>query len=53
MKISINTEWLSNNLRKKTLILIDSSWYLPSENRDVYGEYLNEHIPGSLFIKSL
>ena len=50
MKISINTEWLSNNLRKKNLILIDSSWYLPSENRDVYGEYLNEHIPGSLFI---
>ena len=50
MKISINTEWLNNNLGKKNLILIDSSWYLPSEKRNAYEEYLYEHIPGALFI---
>ena len=50
MKISIKTEWLNNNLGKNNLVLIDSSWYLPTQKRNVYEEYVNEHIPGSLFI---
>ena len=50
MKVLIETNWLKNNLYKDNITIIDSSWYLPNENRNCYKEYLDNHIPGSFFI---
>ena len=50
MKILIETNWLYNNLYNDNITIIDSSWYLPNENRNCYKEYLDNHIPGSFFI---
>ncbi len=43
----VSTEWLEKNL--ENVRLIDSSWHLPTTNRDPYKEYLREHIPGAIF----
>jgi len=50
MKVSVSTKWLNENLNNKDLIIIDFSWYLPSEKRDCYKEFLNGHIPGSIYL---
>ena len=50
MKVTVSTKWLSENLENKELIIIDFSWYLPSENRDCYKEFQKGHIPGSVYI---
>lgn len=33
----------------KNLRVLDSSWHMPATNRNPYAEYLEGHIPGSLF----
>ena len=43
----VETEWLKNNLKNK--IIIDASWYLPTQKRNPYQEYCSNHIPGALF----
>jgi thiosulfate/3-mercaptopyruvate sulfurtransferase len=39
----INKKWQNN------IIILDASWYLPTQNRDAYKEYVNKHIPKALF----
>jgi thiosulfate/3-mercaptopyruvate sulfurtransferase len=45
----VSTEWLETHLAAPDLVVLDASWYLPTEARDPYREYLSEHIPGALF----
>ena len=43
----VSTEWLFEN--KDKVKIIDSSWHLPSENRNSLKEYSSEHIPNAMY----
>ncbi|MBR72075.1 MAG: 3-mercaptopyruvate sulfurtransferase [Rhodospirillaceae bacterium] len=45
----IDTAWLSNNIENPKLKILDASWYLPTDMRNPYAEYIDNHIPGSQF----
>ena len=45
----VSTEWLADRLGKSNLLPIDGSWYLPTENRNSYKEFLEKHIPSAVF----
>lgn len=49
MKVTVSTDWLSQNLAQKNLVVIDASWYLPNMNRDARTEYETSHIKGAQF----
>jgi thiosulfate/3-mercaptopyruvate sulfurtransferase len=40
--------WLAPRLRTPDLVILDCSWYLPSDGRDAEAEYRAAHIPGAL-----
>jgi thiosulfate/3-mercaptopyruvate sulfurtransferase len=40
-------EWLADNLGK--VVVVDASYYLPTQKRDPKEEYIAAHIPGALF----
>lgn len=44
-----STEWLAGELGKPNVVVIDGSFYLPTQKRDAKAEYLAEHIPGAVF----
>ena len=44
----VSTEWLNNNHSK--VKIIDSSWHMPSTNRNAYEEYKKEHIKNAIFL---
>ncbi len=44
-----STEWLASQLGKPDLVVLDGSFYLPAHNRNARDEYLDKHIPGSIF----
>jgi thiosulfate/3-mercaptopyruvate sulfurtransferase len=44
-----STEWLSGQLGKPDLAVVDGSFYLPAQNRSARAEYLDKHIPGAIF----
>ena len=43
----VDTNWLEKNLNK--VKIIDSSWHMPNVNRNANQEYIQEHIPKSIF----
>ncbi|WP_136067447.1 3-mercaptopyruvate sulfurtransferase [Modicisalibacter radicis] len=43
----VTVDWLRANLDLPEIVILDASWYLPSETRDPYAEYLEGHIPGA------
>lgn len=43
----ISTQWLADNLGKA--VVVDASYYLPTQKRDPKAEYLAAHIPGAVF----
>ena len=43
----VSTKWLFEN--KERVKIIDSSWHLPSENRNSEDEYNAEHIDGAIY----
>jgi thiosulfate/3-mercaptopyruvate sulfurtransferase len=45
----IETDELADELGAPDLVIIDASWYMPSEGKDARAEYLEKHIPGALF----
>jgi len=45
----IETEELQKELNAPDLVVVDGSWHMPSEERNAYEEYLDEHIPGAVF----
>ena len=43
----VSTEWLNSNLSK--VKIFDASWHMPNSNRNGYKEFLEKHIPGTMF----
>ena len=46
----VSTEWLAQNLGQPDLVVVDSSWHMPSTARSGREEYLTDHIPGARFL---
>ncbi|RAI39960.1 3-mercaptopyruvate sulfurtransferase [Rhodoplanes elegans] len=44
----VSTEWLAQKLGEKDLVVLDASYYLPTQNRDAAADYRAAHIPGAL-----
>ncbi|MBB3019776.1 thiosulfate/3-mercaptopyruvate sulfurtransferase [Microvirga lupini] len=44
----VSTAWLQENLNDPNLVVVDGSWYLPTQNRDPQAEYVAGHIPGAV-----
>jgi thiosulfate/3-mercaptopyruvate sulfurtransferase len=44
----VSTSWLQEHLNDPNLVVVDGSWYLPTQNRDPQAEYLAGHIPGAV-----
>ena len=42
----VSTDWLGQHLDKPDLVVVDSSWFMPSSGRSGRDEYLAAHIPG-------
>lgn len=45
----VSTGWLDAHLGSPDLAIVDASWYLPSQNRDPWSEFLAGHVPGAIF----
>jgi thiosulfate/3-mercaptopyruvate sulfurtransferase len=45
----VSTEWLAANLTNAKLRIVDSSWYMPDQERDAKAEFTARHIPGAVF----
>ncbi|HEY4141924.1 MAG TPA: 3-mercaptopyruvate sulfurtransferase [Pseudolabrys sp.] len=43
------TEWLESELGKPGVVIVDASFYLPTQKRDAKAEYVASHIPGAVF----
>jgi thiosulfate/3-mercaptopyruvate sulfurtransferase len=41
----VSTDWLTENLNRADIAVVDASWYLPTMNRDGKAEYAQRHIP--------
>ncbi len=44
----VSPSWLQEHLNDPNLVVVDGSWYLPTQNRDPQAEYLAGHIPGAV-----
>jgi thiosulfate/3-mercaptopyruvate sulfurtransferase len=44
----VSTAWLQERLDDPDLVVVDGSWYLPTQNRDPNAEYRAGHIPGAV-----
>jgi thiosulfate/3-mercaptopyruvate sulfurtransferase len=45
----VSTDWLAEHLRDTDVVVVDASYFLPTQNRDAVAEYLAAHIPGAVF----
>lgn len=46
----VSTEWLAGQLGAGDLVIVDSSAFLPTDNRDPAAEFTSAHIPGARFL---
>ena len=44
----VTTEWLAQNLDAPDVVVVDGSYYLPTQKRDADADYLAAHIPGAV-----
>jgi thiosulfate/3-mercaptopyruvate sulfurtransferase len=44
----VTTEWLASRLGAPDLVVVDGSYYLPTQKRDAAAEYVTAHIPGAV-----
>jgi thiosulfate/3-mercaptopyruvate sulfurtransferase len=44
-----STEWLAGQIGKPGVVIVDASFYLPTQKRDAKAEYVAGHIPGAVF----
>ena len=42
----VSTAWLAEHLRDPAVVVVDGSWYLPTEKRDARAEYRQHQQPG-------
>src|SRR5687768_13331543 len=47
-QLFVSPERLQEHLDDPNVVIIDGSWYLPTQNRDPDAEFLAGHIPGAL-----
>jgi thiosulfate/3-mercaptopyruvate sulfurtransferase len=45
----VSTDWLAEHLRDRNLMVVDGSYFLPTQQRDAHAEYRDGHIPGAVF----
>ncbi len=45
----VSTDWLADHLRDRNLVVVDGSYFLPTQQRDARAEYRAGHIPGAAF----
>lgn len=45
----VSAEWLAERLDAPDLVILDATFFLPSQGRNARDEYLHAHIPGALF----
>ena len=45
----VTADWLAGEVDKPDIVVVDGSWYLPTQNRNAHGEFLAGHIPGAVF----
>jgi thiosulfate/3-mercaptopyruvate sulfurtransferase len=45
----VSPQWLKDRLGQPGVKVVDTSWYLPAQNRDAKAEFLAGHIPGAVF----
>ena len=50
MESLVSTQWLEEHLSEPDLVIVDSSWHMPSTGRSGREEYLHGHIPGARFL---
>jgi thiosulfate/3-mercaptopyruvate sulfurtransferase len=46
----VSTDWLAQQLGDPDLVVVDSSWFMPSSGRSGRAEYFAAHIPGARFL---
>jgi thiosulfate/3-mercaptopyruvate sulfurtransferase len=46
----VSTQWLAGHLGEPDLVIVDSSWFMPSSGRSGRDEYLQSHIRGARFL---
>ncbi len=44
-----STDWLAEKLTDSAVVIVDGSYFLPTQKRDAHAEYLSGHIPGAVF----
>lgn len=44
-----STDWLESQIGKPGVVVVDASFYLPTQKRDAKAEYVASHIPGAVF----
>jgi thiosulfate/3-mercaptopyruvate sulfurtransferase len=44
-----STEWLAQHFRDPGVVIVDGSYFLPTQQRDAHAEYLSGHLPGAVF----
>jgi thiosulfate/3-mercaptopyruvate sulfurtransferase len=45
----VSTDWLAEHLRDRNVVVVDGSYPLPAQKRDMLAEYREGHIPGAVF----
>ncbi len=45
----VDTGWLHEHLADSDLRVVDSTWYLPTVDREGIADYRNAHVPGAVF----
>lgn len=45
----VETDWLNDQLKDPQLVIFDATWYLPNTKTNAREQYLEEHIPNTLF----
>lgn len=50
MESLVTTQWLADHHGEPGLVVVDSSWHMPSTGRSGHDEYLKAHIPGARFL---
>lgn len=45
----VSTDWLEQNMNKPDVVIVDGSYFLPTQKRDAAAEYMKVHIPGAVF----
>ena len=48
-KLLVTPQWLNTALERKSVKVVDASWYLPAQNRNAKAEFEALHVPGAVY----